>query len=342
MNQRKASLIALGLAVALIGGCQESDEIRHYKAPRVEYPKGRLLGAIVPRADFYWFFKVDGPPEAVASQEKNYESFIQSLKFSGDENNPVTWTVPEGWVQQPGDKMRFATLTMRAKDRNLELSVTKFDAKSNNVIDNVNRWRGQLDLPKVDDEELARAVKKIKVENEDVILVDILGDTSLVKGSGMRGRMPMAAGRLDLDKDHQPRFPAPPGWREVPPKRASMPDVHQVAAFVVGTGGEQADVTVTLLSRQDSLLQNVNRWRVEQLKLPAYSENDLAAHGRKIACMDGEADYFDLQGSPTGTRMLAVMLTKDRRTWVFKMTGPDGVVGAQKTAFEKFVRNFSL
>jgi hypothetical protein len=344
MKKRMASLSVLVLAMAVLSGCQEQDEIRQYKAPRVEYPKGRLLGAIVPRSDFMWFFKLDGPPDAVAGQKDNFDAFIHSLKFTGNEKDPVTWTVPDGWVQHPGDQMRFATLSMRTNAKALDLTVTKLDAKANTVLDNVNRWRGQLDLPKVDEQGLAKVVNKIKVENEDVTIVDIVGSVSLVKAGGMRGqmaRMPAHPPRENLDRALRPRIAAPPGWHEIEPEKQTIADVKQVAAFRVGEGDKVADVRVKVMTLQTSLLDNVIRWRKDPLKLPPINETELAAIARKIPCMGGQADYVDLKGSPTGLRMLGAFLAQGRVSWIFMMTGPDAVVGEQKDAFENFVRDFS-
>jgi hypothetical protein len=345
-NRLLARCFLLGFALLVLSGCQEADEIRQYQAPRVEYPKARLLGAIVPRKDYFWFFKLEGPPDAVAAHEKNYERFIQSLRFSSDEKEPLTWTVPDDWRHQRGPGDRYATFHMTAKGTSLELTVRPLDAKANSVFDNVNRWRAGLDLYKVGDEqELAKVIKKIKVENEDVVLVDILGNSSLVKSAGMKGQMPRVpmAGQRDLVDRGLPRVPPPPGWREIEPEKQTIADVRQVKAFLVGEGAQQADVRVKVMSlMQSSFLENVNRWRKDPLRLPAINETELALAARKIPCMGGEADYVDLQGSPTGLRRLGVLFAKGRTTWVFMMTGPEALVGEQKAAFEKYVKSFSL
>ena len=62
----------------------------------------RLLAAIFPRPDETWFFKLSGPVKAVDDQEKTFQGFIRSVRFSDRAEKPVTWEVPPGWRQEPG------------------------------------------------------------------------------------------------------------------------------------------------------------------------------------------------------------------------------------------------
>src|SRR5438552_6532690 len=103
-------LPVVGLAAALLSvGCQD-DEIRRYQAPKPEtLPQGpahvektvRLLAVIIPRGDKTWFVKLVGPTATVDEHEPEVDRFVQSMKFTDQEREPIQWTVPEGWKESP-------------------------------------------------------------------------------------------------------------------------------------------------------------------------------------------------------------------------------------------------
>src|SRR5262245_56412080 len=76
-------------------GCTEEGVSRH-RVPK-ERPPQRLLGAIIPHKDRTWFFKLVGPHRAIDQHQKDFEQFINSVRFTDKGQRPVTWKVPEGW-----------------------------------------------------------------------------------------------------------------------------------------------------------------------------------------------------------------------------------------------------
>ncbi len=203
------SLFASSLVLILLGGCSNEEQIRRYKAPRMEergdaagkaavrsapempgpaMPKPampasppqsvegprRTLGAIIPRESDAWFFRVTGHDERVADQRDAWLQFVQSLQFDGDQPQ---WQLPEGWQQEPGSGMRFATIVMDPEDPPLELSVIPLPMPRDGDVDayvlaNVNRWRGQLALPPMDAGQLAREAETVGLPDTEITLVD--------------------------------------------------------------------------------------------------------------------------------------------------------------------------
>ena len=47
--------------------------------------------------------------------------------------------------------------------------------KAASVLDNVNRWRGQINLPAVDQQDLDRLVQRKQVADQEVIAIDMAG-----------------------------------------------------------------------------------------------------------------------------------------------------------------------
>jgi hypothetical protein len=181
----------------------EETEIVAYSAPKEAarpFPSlretagapARLWGAIIPRGANVWFFKVLGPPDAVVQHEPALVDFLKSVRFEGDQ---PTWTPPSGWQQQPSDGFRLATLMIPTDDQPLELAVSKLGRGEGpweeQLLANVNRWRGQVSLPDVKPEELADATQQIPVDGSLAVVVSIAG---IRKPDSMSGP-PFARGR---------------------------------------------------------------------------------------------------------------------------------------------------
>src|SRR4051812_43153043 len=159
----------LGLVIGLVG-CNKSEEIRRYSAPKESAsdaeagakppsigesePSDRMLAALVPHGDWAWFFKLAGQAEKVGKYADAFRSFVQSVKFTEDEKAEPQWTLPDGWERKPGStEMRFATIALPEEGEGLEVSVVRLpwraQAYVNMLLTNVNRWRGQMQLPPV-------------------------------------------------------------------------------------------------------------------------------------------------------------------------------------------------
>ena len=156
-------------------------------------PRMRMLAAIVPHGGQIWFFKMAGPVEIVSAQKHNFDDFIGSLHPGGEGHahpaqadaadphaghdhaaNPhtdqpatqntvpvsklVKWTAPTGWKELPDSKdPRMLAFAIGSGDKTAEMVATRFAAgNAGSFMDNINRWRGQIGLPPVNDPEAAK------------------------------------------------------------------------------------------------------------------------------------------------------------------------------------------
>jgi len=178
-------------AVALVAGCGKEAEIRSYnvakeaQTPAAEPPKvaesateptHRMLGAILPAGDRAWFFKVVGPIAAVDKQAEAITAFFGSIQAAPAAAKPE-WKLPEGWTDKGGSGMRAATLVIPTDGEPLELSVIALPSTGapSEILSNVNRWRGQMKLPEVDERGLAESKRELKVGDATVTVVDLRG-----------------------------------------------------------------------------------------------------------------------------------------------------------------------
>ncbi len=299
MNGRAMVLVLLAAS-----GCSREEEIAVYDVPRRGAPPAEaVFGVIVPRESEVWFFKARGPAARVERARPSIEAWLRTARWGGD---GVRWTLPDGWREERGGEMRFATVTLPDA---LEVTVTALPPSSGDLLANVNRWRQQLGL------EPTRDVPATTIE------IDGAKGTVVVIGAGDAAPAP-PRGAL--------AYETPPGWQD---RGASG---LRAASFAVQDGAARAEVTVIPLGREAADVRaNVDRWR-EQLGLPP------AGAGEAATTLDVNgvaAPYVDLQG---GRRMLAVMVERGDRVWFIKMLGDVALVGREKPAFESFVRSVRL
>ncbi|MBS0208834.1 MAG: hypothetical protein JSS27_07765 [Planctomycetes bacterium] len=76
---------------------------------------------------------------------------------------PFEFVRPQGWrVALPGE-MRVMAFDVREGDQRAEITVSTLGAAGSALLPNVNRWRGQMGLPPLNDAELAAEVKQVPV-----------------------------------------------------------------------------------------------------------------------------------------------------------------------------------
>jgi hypothetical protein len=316
-----------GLVLAALAGCQE-DVIRHYQAPKestLEPPSKRMLAVMVPRGQDVWFFKFFGPRRAVSEHEADFDSLIRSVKFQDKANEPITWTTPEGWRQQLGGELRYATLRFGPKDEALEITISKLGREAARPRENIDRWRGQIGLPPISDEELRQLTDNLKVDGLPATRIDLVSAGPGAVAGSEKSSLPF-------------QYTRPDGWELLPAD--AKKGVRRPLVLRVKDGEQAAEVTaVPLPGDGGGLLFNVNRWR-GQVGLGPTTEEDLLKDVRRLTVAGEEAPYVDLAGSgANGQRILGVVMRHEGRTWFFTMKGPADFVGKQQSAFEGFIKS---
>ena len=162
----------------------------------------RMLGAMVPNGGATWFFKLVGPDATVAAAKPAFLDFLQTLKLA-DGSTPMpapvvaaasapadmantivnkaegpglNWTAPANWQSRPATAMRKATYFVPGENGAAgDLSVTAFPGDVGGELANLNRWRGQLQLPPLAEADVAGAVTRLSPNGLSVTVVDFSG-----------------------------------------------------------------------------------------------------------------------------------------------------------------------
>jgi hypothetical protein len=99
---------------------------------------------------FTAFVKFTGSKELIEAEREHFELFFTSLRGATDDasgedqaSDELTYHLPEGWTDVGPSGMRIVNL---AVEDAAELSVIRLQFDGGGALDNVNRWRQQLNL----------------------------------------------------------------------------------------------------------------------------------------------------------------------------------------------------
>jgi hypothetical protein len=82
------------------------------------------------------------------------------------------WTTPKGWTELAGNGMRAATLQPPPGAGKAEVTVIALPGDVGGELANVNRWRGQISLPPVTEEQLGALRSQVRTAAGSLFLYD--------------------------------------------------------------------------------------------------------------------------------------------------------------------------
>lgn len=373
-------------------GCGKTEQIQTYTVPKEPKaavvanstdtkpgePTDRMLAAILPANGQAWFFKVVGPIAEIDKHEKEIKEFFSTLALATD--GRASWKLPADWKEEAGNQMRFATIIIPA-DKRLELTVNtaSWPGTEESMLANVNRWRGQLQLPPISAKQLPEVSHEAKAGERPITIVDMRGRfkpggmTPPFAGGGFgtraTGTPANANSPAGLPADHPPingpstpttppdanspassdvpKFSLPPSWKSVPAQGMRK------AEFVVNEGPHEARVTMFLFPADagpmiSEPLDNINRWRGE-IGLSPLTKESLAAAIQPIEIDGKQATYAPMIPDPAKQEetqakeaTLAAILKTGDQVWFVKMRGERELVKKHEDEFKAFLKSLKF
>ncbi len=364
-----AAVLSL-IAMFFLSGCDSQEVIRQYSVPKSETSglsggpidsvaqseSRKILGAIVPQENEVWFFKLFDAPEKVEQYTDDFRQLVNELSFQ--EGKPK-WKLPEKWSEETGGQFVFANLRPPGEQQ-LKVSVSplplpveasSMDEKSwrEFVLQNVNRWRGQLQLNQLSWDEIVadlEPIDKLSKPKTPAYFVTLRGTSSGGPGMGMGGAgMGMGAGASSApppsstppmasskSSKRDIQFELPSGWQAVAPLNVIA--LHSFEADA--PEGAKAKVTITAAGGDRE--SNVERWAGQVGGDKALAKKALEA-AEKFVVNEVEAEVVQLVG-PNGEAITAAMVQWDTQNTLFvKLYGPDAAVKPNYDAFVGFVKS---
>ena len=168
----------------------------------------RILAVILHRDDAAWFFKMTGDAGLVEQQKPAFTAFLKSVQFGGlaapstmdlsqlppshpaipgmdasvpMASNPIragdkpSWTVPAGWQEGQLSQFLIAKYVVEGTDgAQAAINVSSLGGDGGGLLPNVNRWRQQLGLPPVAEDDLAN-LPALETSGGKGVLIDFSG-----------------------------------------------------------------------------------------------------------------------------------------------------------------------
>ena len=117
-------------------------------------------------------------------------------------DSPTPWTKPDGWNEQPLSEMRLGSFKVDGPNAaSADVSVIAFPGEAGGLISNINRWRGQLQLSPLDEDQLSQSTQRTEVDNVPTYLVDFQTAENAPKPSRILGAVLQTADR-DLVREN--------------------------------------------------------------------------------------------------------------------------------------------
>lgn len=285
--------------------------------------------------------------------------------------------IAPNWEVQPASQMRQASFLVHGDSGTVaDISFVTLGPAAGNVLDNVNRWLGQLAQPPITEEKLKSLVQPLPTARGEVAVVDLSGQPEngdqakdgriigaiAADGTGtafykMRGNATLvgvekqnflnwvSSSRSAKATSSSTNATAPLANSDKPQIKWEVPQgwspapvsAMRYASFAVETNGEKADISVvTFPGDGGSDTDNVNRWR-QQIGLPAVDSNALKSMMAAVHAGDVHIDTVDMAGA--NARVVAGWVRQGGRAWFFKLAGPANVVEKEKPRFVTFLQS---
>jgi hypothetical protein len=292
---------------------------------------------------------------------------------------PSSTAAPPNWEPQTLSQMRQASFLVHGENGAVaDISFVTLGPAAGNVLENVNRWLGQLAQPPVTAEKLASTTQKLSTPGGDVDIVDITGkpengdpnkDGRIVAGIAvdqdktafykMRGN----AALVEKEKVHflkwvislrdngsrkaTPDMAAPlvadtgkPDIKwDVPSGWSPAPPSAMRYASFAAKGGNAGQVDISVVTFPGDGGGDLENINRWRQQIGLGGVDAPAASSFTTSIKNATAPFSAVDFAGANSRLVAAWARHDGRTWFIKMTGPTAAVEEQKPNFQKFIES---
>jgi hypothetical protein len=150
-------------AMALLSACRDA-KVASYRVPK-ETPEPLppvLTGAL---------------PATSSSAAANSDMASTAVTTAGGDG--LTWTAPSHWKPKTASAMRKGSYAVSGPDgAEADMSITAFPGDVGGTLANVNRWRGQLELPPMSEADLGSVMQHLDIGDFHVDVVEFANTQS--------------------------------------------------------------------------------------------------------------------------------------------------------------------
>ena len=288
-------------------------------------------------------------------------------------------TTPPNWEAQPLSQMRQASFLVKGDNGTVaDISFVSLGSAAGNVLENVNRWLGQLGQPPITEQKLGEIAQRLHTSLGDVTIVDLAGlpdnadparDGRIVAAMVTTGNSTLffkMRGNADLTEAQKGDFikwvaavcdaqtqTGPPQMAGAPPQTTSPPPIK----WTTPEGWTEVPPSSMRYASFSAPADDGGKIDISVVTFPGDGGSDADNINRwrgqmGLAPVDANAVTSQVTEFKTGdttfsatdiagnkTRTIAAWTRRDGRVWFFKATGPNTSVEKEKPNFVKFIES---
>ena len=161
MSSRPLAFVTVCLLV--LAGCKDR-EIIAYRAPKDPPPSMPAASSAKHSAD-----------GSAATQPASADQSMAGTAVPTASDSNLTWTAPANWTAKAAGVMRKGSFSVKGDGGEADLSITAFPGSTGGLLANLNRWRGQLGIAPLAENELESNTEHLEVGEFQLVVVDFVG-----------------------------------------------------------------------------------------------------------------------------------------------------------------------
>ena len=154
-------------ALALLGNGCRKQEVTSYRVPKEAAPAQAVTGTAAPAPGA----EAGGAPNASGGGMAGMASTAVPTASGAS----LAWTAPAHWTAKSGSAMRKGSYAIKADGAEADMAITAFPGDVGGDLANLNRWRGQIQLPPVGQAEFESATQHLDRNGLHMTVVDVGG-----------------------------------------------------------------------------------------------------------------------------------------------------------------------
>ena len=359
MRISKHFIVYLGLSAALLlVSCEKNSEIKVYRVSKAPLEQS-------------------APQQQDAAMPTNTAAPRMPGGLAPAAETAVA--TPPNWEPQPLSQMRQASFLVKGDNGTVaDVSFVSLGSAAGNVLENVNRWLGQLGQSPITEEKLGETAQRLHTSLGDVTIVDLAGlpDNADPARDGriiaamvttanatlffkIRGNADLAeaqkgdfikwvAGVCDAQTQAGPSqmaaaapqtTGAPPIKWKTPEGWTEVPPSSMRYASFSAPADEGSKIDISVVTFPGDGGSDADNINRWRGQMGLAPVDANAVTSQVAPLKTGDTTFSTTDIAGNKTRTVAAWTRRDGRVWFFKATGPDAAVEKEKPNFVKFIES---
>ena len=288
-------------------------------------------------------------------------------------------TTPPNWEPQPLSQMRQASFMVKGDNGAVaDVSFVSLGSAAGNVLENVNRWLGQLNQPPITEQKLGEMAQRLQTSLGDVTIVDLVGlpdNADPARDGRIIAAMVTTAnatlffkmrGNADLTEAQKGDFikwvaavcdaqtqAEPPQMAEAPPQTTSAPTIKWTTpegwtevppssmryASFSASAGDGGKIDISVVTFPGDGGTDADNINRWRGQMGLAPVDANTVTSQVAPLTTGDTTFSTTDIAGNKTRTIAAWTRRDGRVWFFKATGPTAAIEKEKPNFVKFVES---